>query len=170
MCESPVICDLDIINVIFYWYFTKMGFVRYNKWNIPCQCGYPDEMYPLGRMVFPRAPPSGKPSSLGETFHHYTHTGMAYLYNVLYQCIKLSNSPTMSSHDLHDKRPLVTGMGNKKYTWRMLAKKFEIYGMICKNSLTRFFQNIREPVNVFCCLHFFYKSKLTIYSKKNNIY
>ena len=39
-------------------------------------------MSPLGRMVFPRAPPSGKPSSLGETFHHVTPTGMAYLYNV----------------------------------------------------------------------------------------
>ena len=37
-------------------------------------------MSPLGRMVFPRAPPSGKPSSLGETFRHVTHTGMAYLY------------------------------------------------------------------------------------------
>ena len=37
-------------------------------------------MFPLGRMVFPRAPPSGKPSSLGETFHHVTPTGMAYLY------------------------------------------------------------------------------------------
>ena len=60
-----------------------MGFVRYNKSNIPCQCGYPDGMPPLGRMVFPRAPPSGKPSSLGETFHHDTHTGMAYLYNVV---------------------------------------------------------------------------------------
>ena len=33
-------------------------------------------------MVFPRATPSGKPSSLGETFRHVTHTGMAYLYNV----------------------------------------------------------------------------------------
>ena len=39
-------------------------------------------MFPLGRMVFPQAPPSGKPSSLGETFHHVTPTGMAYLYNV----------------------------------------------------------------------------------------
>ena len=39
-------------------------------------------MSPLGRMVFPRAPPLGKPSSLGETFHHVTPTGMAYLYNV----------------------------------------------------------------------------------------
>ena len=29
--------------------------------NMPCQCGYPDGMYPRGRMVFPRAPPSGKP-------------------------------------------------------------------------------------------------------------
>ena len=27
--------------------------------------------------------PRGKPSSLGETFHHVTPTGMAYLYNVL---------------------------------------------------------------------------------------
>ena len=60
-----------------------MGFVRYNKSNIPCQCGYPDGMSPLGRMVFPRAPPLGKPSSLWETFHQDTHTGMAYLYNVL---------------------------------------------------------------------------------------
>ena len=40
-------------------------------------------MSPLGRMVFPRAPPSGKPSSLGETFHHVTLTGMAYLYNTI---------------------------------------------------------------------------------------
>ena len=31
-------------------------------------------------MVFPLAPPSGKPSSLGETFNQDTHTGMAYLY------------------------------------------------------------------------------------------
>ena len=41
-------------------------------------------MSPLGRIVFPRAPPSGKPSSLGETFHHVTPTGMAYLYNMYY--------------------------------------------------------------------------------------
>ena len=60
-----------------------MGFVRYNKSNIPCKCGYPDGMSPLEKMVFPRAPPSGKPSSLGKTFHHDTHTGMAYLYNVM---------------------------------------------------------------------------------------
>ena len=33
--------------------------------NIPCQCGYPDGMSPRGRMVFTRAPPSGKPSSGG---------------------------------------------------------------------------------------------------------
>ena len=33
-------------------------------------------------MVFPRALPSGKPSSLGETFHHVTPTSMEYLYNV----------------------------------------------------------------------------------------
>ena len=26
-----------------------------------------------------RAEPEGKPSSRGETFHHVTHTGMAYL-------------------------------------------------------------------------------------------
>ena len=48
---------------------------------MPCECGYPDGMSPLGRMVFPQAPPSGKPSSLWETFHQDTHTGMAYLYN-----------------------------------------------------------------------------------------
>ena len=63
-----------------HWYFTKLVFFRYNKTNMPCQCGYPDGMSPLGRMVFPRAPPSGKPSSLWETFHQDTHTGMAYLY------------------------------------------------------------------------------------------
>ena len=39
-------------------------------------------MSPLGRMVFPRAEPEGKPSSRGETFRHVTHTGMAYLYNM----------------------------------------------------------------------------------------
>ena len=39
-------------------------------------------MFPRGRMVFPRAEPEGKPSSRGETFHHVTHTGMAYLYNI----------------------------------------------------------------------------------------
>ena len=50
---------------------------------MPCQCGYPDGMSPLGRMVFPRAPPSGNPSSLWETFHQDTHTGMAYLYIVV---------------------------------------------------------------------------------------
>ena len=44
-------------------------------------------MSPLGRMVFPRAPPSGKPSTLGETFRHVTHTGMAYLYNIITWCI-----------------------------------------------------------------------------------
>ena len=38
--------------------------------------------FPLGRMAFPRATPSGKPSSLGETFHHVTPTGMAYLYSI----------------------------------------------------------------------------------------
>ena len=48
--------------------------------NMPCQCGYPDGMSPRGRMVFPRAEPEGKPSSLGETFHQDTHTGMAYLF------------------------------------------------------------------------------------------
>ena len=37
-------------------------------------------MFPRGRMVFPRAEPEGKPSSRGETFHHVTHTGMAYLF------------------------------------------------------------------------------------------
>ena len=66
----------------FHWYFTKLGFVRYNKTNMPCQCGYPDGISPLGRMVFLRDPPSGKPSSLWETFHQDTHTGMSYLYNI----------------------------------------------------------------------------------------
>ena len=75
MCESPVICDLALFKL-------QMGFVQYDKTNMPCQWGYHDGMSPLGRMVFPRAPPSGKPSSLGETFHHVTPTGMAYLYNV----------------------------------------------------------------------------------------
>ena len=62
-------------------YFTKLGFVRYNKTNMPCQCGYPDEMSLLVKMVFARAPPSGKPSFLWETFHQHTHNGMAHLYN-----------------------------------------------------------------------------------------
>ena len=47
---------------------------------MPCQCGQHDGMFPRGRMVFPRAEPEGKPSSRGETFHHVTHTGMAYLF------------------------------------------------------------------------------------------
>ena len=47
----------------FKWYFTKLGFVWYNKTNMPCQCGYPDGMSPLW-----------------ETIHQDTHTGMAYLY------------------------------------------------------------------------------------------
>ena len=47
---------------------------------MPCQYGYPDEMSPRGRMVFPRAQPEGKPSSRGEIFHQDTHTGMAYLF------------------------------------------------------------------------------------------
>ena len=67
-------------QLLFLLLFHQNGFVRYNKSNIPCQCGYPDGMSPPGKMVFPRAPPSGKPSSLGETFHQDTHTGMAYLY------------------------------------------------------------------------------------------
>ena len=48
--------------------------------NMLCQCGYPDGMSPRGRMVLPRALPSGKPFSLWETFHQDTHTGMAYLF------------------------------------------------------------------------------------------
>ena len=99
MCESSVICDLvhkaaDALfygtsvstgrHCCFHWYFTKLGFVRYNKTNMPCQCGYPDGMSPLGRMVFPMPEPSAKPSSRGETFHQDTlTTGMAYLYNVV---------------------------------------------------------------------------------------
>ena len=104
MCESSVIMFTDGLHVHWchQWWpsclplslVTPSGecvnhqssltpvIVRYNKSNIPCQCGYPDGMSPLGKMVFPRALPSGKPSSLGETFHQDTHTGMAYLYNV----------------------------------------------------------------------------------------
>ena len=48
--------------------------------NMPWQCGYPDRMSHLGRMVLPRAPPSGKPSSFWEIFYQDTHTGMAYLF------------------------------------------------------------------------------------------
>ena len=40
------------------------------------------ECLPSGGWFFSRAPTSGKPSSLWETFHQDTHTGMAYLYNV----------------------------------------------------------------------------------------
>ena len=42
---------------------------------MPCQCVYPDGMSTLRRMVL-------KQSSLWETFHQDTHTGMACLYNV----------------------------------------------------------------------------------------
>ena len=79
---STVLTGSTRSHCCFRLYFTKLGFVRYNKTNIPCQCGYPDGIAHLGRMVFSLAPPSGKPSSLWETFHQDTHTGMAYLYNV----------------------------------------------------------------------------------------
>ena len=62
-----------------------MGFVRYNKSNIPCQCGYPDGMSPLG-----------------ETFHHDTHTGMAYLYTVTpFQMVKLRHYVTVHQANLY---------------------------------------------------------------------
>ena len=80
--KSTILTGSTGSHCCFHWYFTKLGFVRFNKTNMPCQCGYPVGMSPLGRMVFPRAPPSGKPSSLWETFHQNTHTGMAFLYNV----------------------------------------------------------------------------------------
>ena len=68
--DRPVLRIKPLLLVVYYT-------------NMPCQCGYPDGMSPRGRMVFPRAPPppSGKPSSLWETLHQDTHTGMAYLYN-----------------------------------------------------------------------------------------
>ena len=69
---STVLTGSTGCHCCFHWYFTKLGFVRYNKTNMPCQCGYPDGM----------SPPSGKPSSLWETFHQGTHTGMPYLYTV----------------------------------------------------------------------------------------
>ena len=73
---STVLTGSTGSHCCFHRYFTKLGFVWYNKTNMPCQCGYPDGMSPRGRMVFPRAEPKGKPSS----FHQDTHTGMAYLY------------------------------------------------------------------------------------------
>ena len=37
----------------FHCYFTKLRFVRYNKTNMSCQCGYPDGMSPLGKTILP---------------------------------------------------------------------------------------------------------------------
>ena len=62
---------------------------------MPWQCGYRDGMSPLGRMVFPRALPSGKSSSLWDTLHQDTHTAMAYLYSIVqyvYVCMYVSLS------------------------------------------------------------------------------
>ena len=60
----------------FHWYFTKMGFVRYNKTNtgMPCQCGYPDGMSPSGDI------PSGYPHWHG-IFVKYTNLCL-HLYNI----------------------------------------------------------------------------------------
>ena len=80
--KSTILTGSTGSHCCFHWYFTKLGLVWYNKTNMSCQCRYPDGMSPLGRMVFTRARPSGKPSSLWETFHQDTHTGMAYLHNV----------------------------------------------------------------------------------------
>ena len=44
-----------------HMYRQSLGFVWYNKTNMPWQCGYSDGMSPLGRTVFTRALPSGKP-------------------------------------------------------------------------------------------------------------
>ena len=63
-------CDRDNVDLNPVWHYT----------NMPCQWGQHDGMLPRGRMVFPRAEPEGKPSSWGETFHHVTLTGMAYLF------------------------------------------------------------------------------------------
>ena len=38
------------------------------------------ECFSEGGWFSPRAEPEGKPSSRGETFHHVTPTGMAYLF------------------------------------------------------------------------------------------
>ena len=76
-------------SLLFSLIFYQIGFVRYNKTNMPCQCGYPDGMSPLGRMVFLGLRPRGKPSSLWETLNQDTHTAMAYLYNVA--CKLISN-------------------------------------------------------------------------------
>ena len=94
----------------FQWYFTKLGFVRYNKINMPCQCGYPDGMSLLWRMVFPRAPPSGKTVlPLGDIFHQDTHTGMAYLYNVLKACIKTFSTEHPCALNIHGPFHSLTG-------------------------------------------------------------
>ena len=61
---SNVFTDSTGSHCCFHWYCTTLGFVRYNKTHMPCQCGYPDGMFPLW-----------------ETFHQDTHTGKAYLYN-----------------------------------------------------------------------------------------
>ena len=84
--RPPFSLDLPAVIVVFIAILPNWGYVRYNKTNISCQCGYPVGMSPLGRMVFPRALPSGKPSSLRETFYQDTHTGMAYLYNIIQIC------------------------------------------------------------------------------------
>ena len=59
---------------------------------MPCQCGYPDGMSPRGS-------PRGKPSSLWETFHQDTHTGMAYLFIIPNkpQFGKMSTKTTMTA-------------------------------------------------------------------------
>ena len=81
--RQPFYLDLPAVIVVFNDILPNWGLFGIIKQTIPCHCGYPDGMSPLGRMVFSRSPPSGKPSSLWETFHHDTNTGMAYLYNAI---------------------------------------------------------------------------------------
>ena len=75
-------------RLFFYMLFkTKMPsgdpLTRKSACNIIQIChasvGNMTECFPEGGWFSPRAEPEGKPSSRGETFHHVTHTGMAYL-------------------------------------------------------------------------------------------
>ena len=44
--KSTVLTRSTGSHCCFHWYFTKLGFVRYNKTNMPCKCGYPDGISP----------------------------------------------------------------------------------------------------------------------------
>ena len=60
---STVLTGSTGSHCCFRWYFTKLWFVRYNKTNIPCQCGYPDGMSPLGWFSRGRSPKENHPPS-----------------------------------------------------------------------------------------------------------